>query len=112
MYILILLMLQNSDTHWQQQFKYLIVAIRIYLIRVAKKFLLRKIHHSNNHTDLPVESALLSEFSETEILIASGVTAMQPSGGRLTVYILLGDRIVLSLPTKQKKQSVWLLISV
>lgn len=28
------------------------------------------------------------------------------------MYILLGDRIVLSLPTKQKKQSVWLLISV
>jgi len=27
------------------------------------------------------------------------------------VYILLGDRMVLSLPTKQKKQSVWLLIS-
>lgn len=75
MYTLILLMLQNSDTHWQQQFKYFIVAIWIYLIGVAKMFLFRKNHYGHNHTNLPVESALLFEFSETEILIASGVTA-------------------------------------
>lgn len=52
MYILILLMLQNSDTHWQQWLKYFILAVWIYSVRATKKFPFWKIHHSNNHTKL------------------------------------------------------------